>query len=323
MNFFQFLKKEKQFLWALVVLILVLFGMFYMYFLAAPRNFEKDNLVIITKGSTLRDISKQLTIEKVISSPIVFSRIVAILGGERSVQAGSYYFQNPQNVFVVAKRIVDGELGLDPVKVTVPEGFTRVQITKLFDESFERFDPEKFLEITKDKEGYLFPDTYFFFPDITAEDVMITMEDNFKAKTLELNRKFTESGHNLQEIITMASIVEAEAYNLRDMQMIAGVLWNRIEIDMPLQVDVTFRYINGKGTFDLTYDDLKIDSSYNTYVYTGLPPTPISNPGLNAIIATVDYVESDYLFFLADKYGQIHYAKTLAGHKQNKSLYLQ
>lgn len=121
----------------------------------------------------------------------------------------------------------------------------------------------------------------------------------------------------------MASIVEAEAYNLRDMQMIAGVLWNRIEIDMPLQVDVTFRYINGKGTFDLTYDDLKIDSSYNTYVYTGLPPTPISNPGLNAIIATVDYVESDYLFFLADKYGQIHYAKTLAGHKQNKSLYLQ
>ena len=323
MTLLRLLKKEKQFAVALVALFFVGVGMIYMYGVNAPHDFEKDNLVVLSKGSTLQDISLQLARENVISSPRIFSRIVVILDSEESVQAGSYYFKEPQNAFVIAKRLIVGDQGLDPQKVTIPEGFTKEKIASLFVDDFERFDVNEFIQLTQDKEGYLFPDTYFFFPDTTAVDVIETLEQNFGNKTLELSEMIGESDRSLQDIITMASIVEAEAYDFEDMQKIAGVLWKRLEIGMPLQVDVTFRYINGKGTFDLTYEDLELDSPYNTYVYTGLPPTPISNPGIDAITASLDYVESDYLFFLADNSGQVHYSETFEEHKQKKKLYLQ
>lgn len=321
-SFIYFLKKEKQYLIALIALALIGVGMFYMYAIAAPKNFNDHHLVILSKGSTLQEISVQLKREGIISSAFFFSRFVTVLNGEGSVQAGSYYFENSQNAWVIAKRLVDGDLGLDPIRVTIPEGFTREKISQLFEE-FERFDPAEFMSLTADKEGYLFPDTYFFFPDSTTVDVIEALEANFKEKTLELAEEIEGSERSLQDIITMASIVEAEAYNYEDMQKIAGVLWKRLEIGMPLQVDVTFRYINGKGTFDLTYDDLELDNPYNTYVYTGLPPTPISNPGFDAIDATLHYTESEYLFFLADNSGTVHYSETFDEHVRKKDIYLQ
>ena len=322
MNFLYFLKKEKRFLIAFVALLFIVAGMVYMYAISAPQDFEKDNLVIISSGSTLQEISFQLESENVISSPRIFSRIVTVLGGEEGVIAGSYYFKESENAVKIAKRIISGDHGLDPVKITIPEGYSRKQIAVVFEEEFERFDSEDFVKLTSDKEGYLFPDTYFFFPDSTANDVIERMEQNFKEKTFELAKKIEETGRSLQEIITMASIVQGEAYDLNDMKKIAGVLWKRLEIDMPLQVDVTFRYINGKGTFDLSKEDLKNDSPYNTYVHKGLPPTPISNPGLDAIVASIEYESSDYLYFLADNSGTIHYSRTFEEHKEKKSWYL-
>ena len=322
MNFLFFLKKEKRFLAAFLTLSLIVVGMFYMYTISAPQDFEKDNLVIIPNGSTLQEISFQLEHENVINSPRIFSRIVVVLGGESEVKAGSYYFKEKENSVTIAKRIISGDHGLDPVKITIPEGYTIEQISTLFGNRFERFVPEDFVKMTSGKEGYLFPDTYFFFPDSTAKDVIERMEQNFKEKTLELAQRIEESGKSLQEIITMASIVQGEAYDLNDMKKIAGVLWKRIEIDMPLQVDVTFRYINGKGTFDLSKEDLENDSPYNTYVHRGLPPTPISNPGLDAIVASIEYENSDYLYFLADNSGTIYYSKTFEEHKEKKSWYL-
>ena len=322
MNFLYLLKKEKRFLVAFAALFLIVAGMVYMYAISAPRDFEKNNLIIIPKGSTLQEISFQLEREKVISSPKIFSRIVTFLGGEEGVKAGSYYFKEKENSIEIAKRIISGEHGLDPIKITIPEGYTRKQIATLFENGFERFIPEDFVELTSGKEGYLFPDTYFFFPDSTAKDVIERMENNFKERTLGLAKRIEGTGRSIQEIITMASIVQGEAYDLDNMKKIAGVLWKRLEIDMPLQVDVTFRYINGKGTFDLSKEDLEHDSPYNTYVHKGLPPTPISNPGLDAIIASIDYEDSEYLYFLADNSGTIHYSKTFEEHKEKKSWYL-
>lgn len=322
MSFISLLIKEKQFIGALIALALICVAMVYMYGVAAPRDFNDHHLVVLSQGSTLQEISRQLEREKIVSSGFVFSRLVAVMSDEGSVQAGSYYFENPQNAYLVAQRLIDGELGLDPIKVTIPEGFRREQVVELFDD-FERFDAIKFMELTRDKEGYLFPDTYFFFPDTTTETVIETLETNFREQTVEISEVIEASDRSLQDIITMASIVEAEAYNFDDMQKIAGVLWKRLEIGMPLQVDVTFRYINGKGTFDLTYGDLEMDSPYNTYVYTGLPPTPISNPGLDAIKATLEYEESEYLFFLADNSGTVHYSETFDEHKRKKNTYLQ
>ena len=121
----------------------------------------------------------------------------------------------------------------------------------------------------------------------------------------------------------MASIIEKEARTMETRQIIAGILWKRLELGMPLQVDVSFKYINGKTTKNLTLADLKIDSPYNSYLYKGLPPTPISNPGLDAIKAAISPTKTDYLYFLSDRKGLMHYAKTYQQHLQNKELYLR
>ncbi|MCI5108458.1 MAG: endolytic transglycosylase MltG [Candidatus Pacebacteria bacterium] len=307
---------------ATILFVIILLGIFFQFAIIAPQDFQNDTLVVISQGQTLKEISIQLEKEKIVSSDKIFSRIIVLLGSEGSVQAGSYYFKEPENAFSVAKRLISGDKRLDSLRITIPEGVTLATMAGLFEQKFEQFNREEFMRLTEGKEGYLFPDTYFFFPDVKTIEIVERLEDAFREKTVELAKRVEESGRDFQEIITMASIVEAEAYDLEDRKLIAGVLWNRLEINMPLQVDVTFRYINGKGTFDLTLDDLNLDSPYNTYKYTGLPPTPISNPGLESIEATIDYTPNDYLYFLADDSGNIHYSETFEGHKQKKSIYI-
>jgi UPF0755 protein len=125
------------------------------------------------------------------------------------------------------------------------------------------------------------------------------------------------------DIIKMASIVEEEGRTMETREIIAGILWKRISIKMPLQVDSSFKYINGKTTATLTTEDLKIDSPYNSYTNRGLPPTPISNPGLAAIRATINPIKTPYLYFLSDKNGNMHYAITFEEHVENKLKYLK
>ncbi|MEI7513041.1 MAG: endolytic transglycosylase MltG, partial [bacterium] len=128
---------------------------------------------------------------------------------------------------------------------------------------------------------------------------------------------------NFNEIITMASIIEGEAMKDEDRKIIADILWRRIDIGMMLQVDTTFMYINGKASSEITKADLKINSPYNTYTHKGLPPTPISNPGIEAINSAMFPTANKYLYYLSDKDGVMHYAVTFAEHKKNKEKYLR
>ena len=148
-------------------------------------------------------------------------------------------------------------------------------------------------------------------------------EKNFKDKIAALNEKIVVFNQSLEEIIIMASLLEEEARQLETKQMIAGILWKRIKMGMPLQVDSSFQYVNGKNTFTLSLDDLKIDSPYNTYLYKGLPPTPISNPGLDSILAALTPTVSNYLYFLTGKDGNMRYAVTHDQHVANKEKYLR
>ncbi|MCX6701950.1 MAG: endolytic transglycosylase MltG [Candidatus Zambryskibacteria bacterium] len=179
----------------------------------------------------------------------------------------------------------------------------------------------QFLTLAKSNEGYLFPDTYFISKTAKSMDVINMMKENFEVKINSVSGIAT-STHKLKDIIIMASILEGEALP-KDRNIVAGILWKRLEMGMPLQVDSTFAYINGKNTYELTLDDLKIDSPYNTYKYRGLPPGPISNPGLEAIISAINPIKTKYLYFLTEKDGTIHYAKTFEEHKRNKELYLK
>lgn len=319
-NFFSWYNKNFKLNSFLLVFILVFAFFFYVFFWSPPSNFPEGAIVTIEKGATLSETAELLQEQHIVRSIFWFKVFAVLFGGDNYVFAGDYFFKKPSTIFSVARRITADEHGLEPVSITVFEGQNIFEIADLFEKKFGKFNKEKFLEIAT--EGYLFPDTYLFLPNVEAAEVIAVMKKNFSEKITELSQEIEDFGKPLEDIIKMASIVEKEARNMNTRRTIAGVLWNRLSIDMPLQVDVSFAYINGKNSFELTTEDLTIDSLYNSYKYKGLPPTPIANPGLSAIQATVTPIETPYLYFLSDKEGVMHYARTFEGHKQNKRLYL-
>lgn len=239
----------------------------------------------------------------------------------RGALAGDYFFERPLPATLVAWRIARGTFILHPLKVTIPEGLTKFEVAALLAKKFGDFDEKAFAESAK--EGYIFPDTYFLAENTKAADAVRIMGRNFNSKITLIKDKIAASDRSLDEIIKMASIIEIEARDSTTRKVISGILWKRLDIDMPLQVDVSFAYINGKGTFELTKEDLAVDSPYNSYKYPGLPPTPISNPGLDAILAALSPTATDYFYFLSDKDGKMHYAIDFEEHKENRIKYLK
>ena len=172
-------------------------------------------------------------------------------------------------------------------------------------------------------EGYLFPDTYFFMPNTKASDVILTMRENFARQIVPYEEDIAKIGKPLNEIVIMASIVEDESNSLLpEKRIVSGILWKRLSLDMPLQVDAPFKYYNGKHSFNLTKDDLQEDHPYNTYVNKGLPPTAITNPGIESLRAAIAPTQTEYLYFLSDQHGNMHYARDFDGHKRNRELYI-
>jgi len=286
-----------------------------------PREFPLGQVVVVQQGASLQGIANSLYDSKVIRSPFFFRLAVRMLGGEKKMIAGDYLLDAKESSFELAYRITEGQFHLVTFKATIPEGWSIFQIADYLKANLIGFDKTKFLKLAKSNEGYLFPDTYFISPTIKPEAVVELMKNNFDQKIKTVGGIAT-STHSLKEIIIMASILEEEARTTESRRMVAGILWKRLSIGMPLQVDSTFLYINGKNTYELTADDLKIDSPYNTYKYRGLPPGPISNPGLDAIFAAVNPTNSKYLYFLSSKSGKMYYATTFEQHKRNKELYL-
>jgi UPF0755 protein len=289
----------------------------------APRPFPDHILVTIEKGEHLSQIAEKFDKEKVVRSSISLRILVGIRGGEHNVIAGDYYFPNAVSVFDVARTITAGEYGLSPIRVVFPEGLNSSEMADILAEALPRFDKESFIDEAKKSEGYLFPDTYFFMPNASSEDMIGIMRENFARQVNDYKPDIEKFGKPLEDVVIMASIVENEARLLDTRRVVAGILWKRLKLDMPLQSDVTFKYSVGKTTFDLTKEDLENkDDPYNTYANKGLPPTPISNPGIDSIRATIAPTNTQYLFFLSDANGTMHYAADFEGHKRNRELYL-
>jgi UPF0755 protein len=146
---------------------------------------------------------------------------------------------------------------------------------------------------------------------------------NFSKNIAKIQPQIDAFGKPLSDVITMASLLEREAPKTYDRRVIAGILWKRVKLGMPLQVDAVFPYIIGKNSFDLTKNDLKTDSPYNTYTNLGLPPGPIANPSLDAILAAVAPVQTNYLYYLSDSNGTLYYSATYAQHLAAKQKYLR
>ena len=307
-----------------IITILLLAG-FYTFSWRSPRPFPEQALVTIERGESLSQIAKSFEQEGVVRSSFWLKTFIFILGGQRMVIAGDYYFPSAVNIFKVAGMIHNGEFGLIAKKITIPEGTSSFEMAKIFEKELPAFKSKDFLDEVKDNnyEGYLFPDTYFLTPNTKAKDIILMMRENFTRQIQPYENDILKYKKSLSDIVIMASIVEKEANNsLETKRIIAGILWKRIKLNMLLQVDSPFIYYNGKNSYTLTKEDLVEDHSYNTYINKGLPPTAIASPSIDSLRAAIAPTQTSYLYFLSDKVGNIYYAKNFEEHKRNRELYL-
>ncbi len=312
--------RKRTVAWPLLALLplLLLYGVFF----AAPLSFPADSYMRVAQGSTAEDIAGELKTRGLIRSTTMFE-LAAKWYGDTSLIAGEYYFAGKQGVLTIAQRFTSGDFQVEPTKITVPEGTSVRGIANMLAEVPD-FDEDAFYELAKTKEGRLFPDTYFILPGEAPTMVLQRFEENFQQKMShpQVAIPIASFGKPLAEVLVMASLLEKEANNSHDRRLIAGILWRRIEMGIPLQVDAVFPYIIGIGSHNLTRAQLQTDNPYNTYVNKGLPPGPITNPGISAIIDAVSPTETDYLFYLADRDGTTYYSVTYEQHLRNRAKYL-
>lgn len=249
-------------------------------------------------------------------------------------KVATYNITTSMNTDQVIKMIARGLLVKPEVTITIPEGSDIYTIGDIL-ESGLKFSREDFIKATeefdttqydfienKSLQGYLYPDTYRFFDDSNAEAVIIKMLNNFQKKaltSLKNNDKLST-----YEVLILASIVEKEVAKFDDRKIVSGIFMNRLKDGMKLQSDATVNFITQSGRSQATLDDLKIDSPYNTYQVTGLPPGPITNPSVDAIKSVVEYEPNDYYFFLTsrDNPPKTIFSKNFEEHIQAKKQYL-
>ena len=301
---------------------IVLIALPYKLLLTPPQVIVKPVAVIVPEGQSLAATAYQLKQAHLVRSGLLLDLAVRALGGNRRVEAGTYFFPVEENTLTIAKRFVTGGFDLHAVRVVIREGMTAREIGDLLNQKLQPFDEQQFLAVALPREGYLFPDTYLFFPAQNPQVVEATMEQDFNKHAAALAAQAAALHKPTQAMVTMASILVGEARTDTDRRIVAGILWKRIQIGLPLQVDAPFSYVMDKPLTELTHDDLKIDSPYNTYKNKGLPPTPINNPGEEALAAAVAPLPTAYLYYLSDKNGVMHYSATFSGHEAQIREYL-
>lgn len=292
---------------------------------------DKPVAFVVKRGETVDSIAKKLVETKLIRSIPVFKIIVMRDNIATKIQAGSFVLRQNMSTKEVAQTLTSGR---QDIWVTVLEGWRREEIAagikRVFSDNQVDFDEREFLSATTGKEGLLFPDTYLFPLDANASVVASILENTFKQKITDKMRADIESqGKTLNQVITMASLIEREAKTSTARKMVSGILWKRIENDWPLQVDATLQYAKGYDSIEQTWwkpplaIDKEIKSAYNTYQNQGLPPGPICSPSFDSIMAAIYPTPSENWFYITDNQGQMHYAETIDQHNQNVNTYLR
>lgn len=308
--------------WAVAFALAVLIVAGYRIAFAPPANFPTNSIVSVARGASAPEVAAELATAHIIKHPQLLRIVLRLSGGSDRVRAGAYLFKAPENMFTVAYRLLAGEYGIPPVRITFPEGETVREVGDRIHEAFPEISSTDFFAAGRPYEGYLFPDTYLFLAWSDTATIVKTMRANFDTKTAPLAADIAASGHSFSDIIVMASLVEREARSVENKRIVAGILWKRIELGMPLQVDAVFGYIFGRDTYSPSLADLKVNSPYNTYTHKGLPPGPINNPGLETIDTVLHPTKTNYLYYLTGSDNLMHYAATYAGHQANRQKYL-
>jgi UPF0755 protein len=320
--------KSSFILLIVICLLATAFGFWWVWATAPICSTDCQNKIfIINKGEGSNEVGQRLEQEKLIRSSFAFQLLATKLGISRKIQAGDFRLNPGMSPEEIAQELTLGTLDR---WITLIEGWRREQMAEEISAGLEGeeslFNQAEFLALTKNLEGHLFPDTYLVPKDADAQRVVEMLTANFEKKTNGLKID--------QKALILASIVEREAKYDEDRPIVAGILLNRLNLGMALQADATLQYAkanvncqteNGECNWwaGVSAEDKKLNSTYNSYLYQGLPPAPICSPGLASIEAAIDPQETDYWYYLSDSQGKMHYAKTLEEHNDNIEKYLR
>ena len=288
-----------------------------------PEN-NSPTIFVINKGDTVREFTYNLKAKGLIRNPIIFFLLLKKLGLDKKIEAGDFRLSPSMTAEEIAYTLTHGRLD---IWVTIPEGKRAEEIAEIIKEKIPSHQPFWKDELVQN-EGYLFPDTYLIPKDANITLIISLMLDNFDKKYSSITPN--ENNHlSKNDSVILASLIEREAKFSEDRPLISSVIHNRLNIGMKLDVDATVQYALGyqedKKTWwkkNLTLEDLKFNSPYNTYINQGLPPKPIANPGLSSLQAALNPANTEYFYYISDKTGRNHYAKTLLEHNTNIKRYL-
>ncbi|MTI81211.1 MAG: endolytic transglycosylase MltG [Firmicutes bacterium] len=317
----------------LILLIIALFGYFYGLSLLAPVSADEQPpaIIEIPQNSTSGTVAAVLEEKGLIKNALVFRLYSRYKGWDSKIQTGEYQLAASMSTPEILKTLTSGNQVF--YTFTIPEGYTVEQIAQLLeDEGFGK--KEKFLQLSREGddyqypflnqqsgtkyllEGYLFPDTYKVTKQSTEQDIIYMMLERFmqELEKIDFESKAKQMNLNVHQAVTIAAMIEKEALSDKDRPLISGVIQNRLEKGMPLQIDATVLYALGKHKEMVLNKDLEVDSPYNTYQVSSLPPGPIASPGSASLKAAVEPEDSDYLYYVAKPDGSHAFSRTLTEH---------
>lgn len=337
---------------SIVTLLLLVFigGGGYLYIKSALQPVDKDSKVSkkveIPIGSSVTGISNTLEANGIIKNAKVFKYYVK-LKNEAGFMAGEYELSPSMEIPEIINRLKTGKvLQQAAFQITIPEGKQLKEIAQIIakavnkpeEEVFNQLNDKSFIQTMMGKypdllttdilnpnikyplEGYLFPATYpFYKQNPTIEEIVVTMLDKTQKVVVPYLEDSKDEKLTAHQLLTMSSLIEEEATEKADRKDISSVFYNRIEQDMPLQTDPTVLYAQGKHKERVLYEDLEVNSPYNTYKHKGLPPGPIANAGKDSIEAAINPSETKYLYFLATAEGDVIFTNTLDEHNAAKA----
>jgi len=303
----------KKFFFLIVILVLIIGGLGAWWIngtMPANATEQKTQTFEVSQGEDVREIANNLKAYGLIKDPIIFYLLVKQKGIGGKIQAGEFQLSPSMSAGKIADVL---QVATNDIRITVPEGKRSEEVAEILKTHFSNYQSSWEQQLVAN-EGYLFPDTYSFDKGSDINTIISTMEDNFIQKYAQIsvgkNTKLTKA-----QVVTIASIVEREAKYPEDRPLIASVIMNRLNAGMPLQVDATVQYAIGSPanwwpTLTDSGGNIAPTSPYNTYTNTGLPPTPISNPGVESLAAVLNPPQTNYFFYVSDKTGHNHYEVT-------------
>ncbi len=312
-----------------VALLVVASAAWFAYSLYGDRSHPvQSTQVIVPRGASFADIARQLAEAGVISNATSFRLLGRAEHADVDVHAGAFRFPPHQTAAEILRSLLTGGAQI-ATWVTIPEGFTASEIAERLQSAsvssgtnLQQYFLTTPLEVdgtkTQNLEGFLFPSTYLVPLDATGLQIQKQFTDEFfKQIPADAASRARALHVTVPQGVTVASLVEREAKIDSDRPMIAGVIYNRLRLNMPLQVDATIEYALPQHKTELSFGDLKIQSPYNSYLHSGLPPTPIANPGHASLEAAFHPAPTDALYYVYCGNGHHVFAKTLAEHQAN------